>query len=216
VWRVGFNLLITSAQGGVRRSSRYSDWPFNVAVVTNSGPIKKKAPVRTGTCPVFALPQERRFSSSTPTTLMTSTLNAVDSNQRSIESQKTVTYFHAVCLILTREIGAGIFSSPTIVNRNSGSAVASLLIWMSTGFVAWAGAGNSLHLVLVIDSILCRTWLIYTRNRGGLCLYTTCLQRYISLPLHVDNCFCRQPCLNSSCLDYLWRIFYSGDAFSRL
>lgn len=72
---------------------------------------------------------------------MTSISNA--DPQLSLENQKTVTYWHAVGFIITRQIGAGIFSSPAIVNRNAGSSPASLIVWISTGFVAWAGAGRT-------------------------------------------------------------------------
>jgi len=83
-------------------------------------------------------------SSSMSTSSLTSTLDAIEAAEVSIESQKVVTYWHAVCLFITRQIGAGIFSSPAIVNRNSGSAGGALIVWILTEFVAWAGASIAL------------------------------------------------------------------------
>jgi amino acid transporter len=66
-------------------------------------------------------------------------------NDIDLEDYKTVTYWQGLCLLLSRQIGAGIFSSPATVNRNAGSVAGSLLIWLSTGGVAWAGAGFPLQ-----------------------------------------------------------------------
>jgi hypothetical protein len=62
--------------------------------------------------------------------------------QTRIEDDKTVTYWQGVCLIVSRQIGAGIFSIPAIVNRNAGSVGASFLFWISAGCVAYTGARN--------------------------------------------------------------------------
>jgi hypothetical protein len=60
--------------------------------------------------------------------------------QTRLEDDKTVTYWQGVCLIVSRQIGAGIFSIPAIVNRNAGSVGASFLFWIAAGCVAYTGA----------------------------------------------------------------------------
>jgi len=53
---------------------------------------------------------------------------------------KEITLWQGICLIVTREIGAGIFSTPSIVNGNSGSVGMSLIIWFISGCLSYAGA----------------------------------------------------------------------------
>jgi Tryptophan/tyrosine permease family len=70
-------------------------------------------------------------------------LDETDSHlQTRLEDDKTVTYWQGVCLIVSRQIGAGIFSIPAIVNRNAGSVGASFLFWIAAGCVAYTGACN--------------------------------------------------------------------------
>jgi hypothetical protein len=54
--------------------------------------------------------------------------------------KKDVTYWQGVCLVISREIGAGIFSTPAIVNGNAGSVGLSLILWTLAGGLAYTGA----------------------------------------------------------------------------
>ena len=55
---------------------------------------------------------------------------------------KTLTYWDGVCLIVCQQIGSGIFSTPALVNRNTGSVGMALLFWVISGCIAWSGACN--------------------------------------------------------------------------
>lgn len=44
-----------------------------------------------------------------------------------------------VALIVGMQIGSGIFSSPGVVAKETGSVGSALILWMSAGFLSWAG-----------------------------------------------------------------------------
>jgi hypothetical protein len=58
---------------------------------------------------------------------------------------QTVTYWQGVSLVIGRQIGSGIFSAPSLVNRNAGSLGASLVVWFLSGCLAWTGSGTLLR-----------------------------------------------------------------------
>lgn len=58
-----------------------------------------------------------------------------------LKKHQTVTYWQGVSLVIGRQIGSGIFSAPSLVNRNAGSLGASLLIWLLSGCLTWTGSG---------------------------------------------------------------------------
>lgn len=60
----------------------------------------------------------------------------------SLEKHKTLTYLNGLSLIVGLIIGSGIFSSPSQVNVNAGSAGASLIVWALAGILAWTGASS--------------------------------------------------------------------------
>jgi hypothetical protein len=60
----------------------------------------------------------------------------------SLENHKTLTYLNGLSLIVGLIIGSGIFSSPSQVNSNAGSAGASLIVWAIAGILAWTGASS--------------------------------------------------------------------------
>ncbi|RDL35483.1 uncharacterized protein BP5553_07414 [Venustampulla echinocandica] len=60
----------------------------------------------------------------------------------SLEKHKTLTYLNGLSLIVGLIIGSGIFSSPSQVNSNAGSAGASLIVWAIAGILAWTGASS--------------------------------------------------------------------------
>ena len=47
-----------------------------------------------------------------------------------------------VALVVGMQIGSGIFSSPGVVARETGSVGAALLLWAGAGLLAWAGKRN--------------------------------------------------------------------------
>ena len=70
---------------------------------------------------------------------------------------QNVTYLSGVSLIVGNQIGAGIFSSPALVNRNAGSVGMSLIVWIIAGCLAWTGACTCSWLVWWSDgSVVCR------------------------------------------------------------
>jgi hypothetical protein len=67
------------------------------------------------------------------------TPGAEHSGDRLLE-RKEITYWQGMCLVISREIGAGIFSTPSIVNANAGSVGTALIIWFTAGCLSYAGA----------------------------------------------------------------------------
>lgn len=74
--------------------------------------------------------------------LGTPTSTRIDLNGASLEKHKTITYLNGLSLIVGLIIGSGIFSSPSQVYTNSGSAGASLIVWTVAGLLAWTGAAS--------------------------------------------------------------------------
>lgn len=66
------------------------------------------------------------------------------SGRAHLENLKCLTYWSGVGLIVGAQIGAAIFSSPSLVNRNAGSVGMSLIVWLIAGCLSWAGACMSL------------------------------------------------------------------------
>ncbi|KAI6250631.1 Y+L amino acid transporter [Erysiphe necator] len=60
----------------------------------------------------------------------------------SLEKHKNITFLNGLSLIIGSVIGSGIFSSPSQVNINTGSAGASLIVWIVAGILAWTGASS--------------------------------------------------------------------------
>ena len=86
-------------------------------------------------------------------------------NDDALEKMKAVTYWQGVCLLISRQIGAGIFSSPALVNGNAGSVGMSLVLWFVCGCVAWTGACTHSSLP-VNDKRPMRRWALQSRSMG--------------------------------------------------
>jgi hypothetical protein len=56
--------------------------------------------------------------------------------QRAVE----VSYWQCICLVISRQVGAGIFSTCSILNGNAGSIGMALILWFIAGCIAYAGA----------------------------------------------------------------------------
>ena len=59
-----------------------------------------------------------------------------------LERRKTLTFINSLSLLLSLQIGAGIFSSPSQVNNHAGSPGAALVVWALAGLLAWTGAAS--------------------------------------------------------------------------
>jgi amino acid transporter len=59
-----------------------------------------------------------------------------------LEKNKTLTYLNGLSLVVGLIIGSGIFSSPSQVNSHAGSPGASLIVWTTSGLLAWTGAAS--------------------------------------------------------------------------
>ena len=53
-----------------------------------------------------------------------------------------ITFYDAFTLLVSLQVGSGVFSSPSQVNNHSPSPGASLFIWALCGAIAWAGAAS--------------------------------------------------------------------------
>ena len=60
----------------------------------------------------------------------------------SLERRKTLTFMNALSLMISLQIGSGIFSSPSQVNSHAGSPGMSLVIWLLAGLLSWTGAAS--------------------------------------------------------------------------
>ena len=61
-----------------------------------------------------------------------------------LEHIKVVSYWSGVCLVVSQQIGSGIFSTPALVNSGAGSVGMSFILWIVAGCIAWTGACISL------------------------------------------------------------------------
>ena len=57
--------------------------------------------------------------------------------------ERALTCWDGVCLVVCQQIGSGIFSTPALVNKNTGSVGMALLFWIISGCIAWTGACGS-------------------------------------------------------------------------
>src|SRR5438046_1050507 len=62
-----------------------------------------------------------------------------------LEQIKVVTWWSGVCLVVSQQIGSGIFSTPALVNNGAGSVGMSLIVWIIAGCIAWSGACTFRH-----------------------------------------------------------------------
>lgn len=63
-------------------------------------------------------------------------------SQSSQSSTKQLTTRHAFAILVTLQIGSGIFASPAQVDSNVPSPGAALLVWILGGLLSWAGAAS--------------------------------------------------------------------------
>ncbi|PWW77449.1 amino acid transporter [Tuber magnatum] len=56
------------------------------------------------------------------------------------ENSHKLTFFDGYSLLVSFQIGSGLFSSPSQINNNTASPGAAILVWVGAGLLAWAGA----------------------------------------------------------------------------
>ena len=99
-------------------------------------------------------PKQSEFLPRTSTTLTVDDLEAIaDPDEPRLP--KELTYWQGTALIISRQIGSGIFSMVALVNGNSGSMGMSLLIWIVTGCIAYCGACLFAPSTMLTSSIVC-------------------------------------------------------------
>lgn len=67
---------------------------------------------------------------------------ASTASQGTQQSAKQLTTRHAFAVLVTLQIGSGIFASPAQVDSNVPSPGAALLVWVLGGLLSWAGAAS--------------------------------------------------------------------------
>ncbi|KZO95847.1 amino acid transporter [Calocera viscosa TUFC12733] len=70
--------------------------------------------------------------------------------EKEVVGERTIGLFNAIALVVSLQIGSGIFSSPGVVFANTGSVGASLLVWLLSGILAWTGASSFAELGAMI------------------------------------------------------------------
>ncbi|KAL1600676.1 hypothetical protein SLS60_007064 [Paraconiothyrium brasiliense] len=68
--------------------------------------------------------------------------SSTTSNQSNDNATKQLTARHAFAVLVTLQIGSGIFASPAQVDSNVPSPGAALLVWVLGGLLSWAGAAS--------------------------------------------------------------------------
>jgi solute carrier family 7 (L-type amino acid transporter), member 9/15 len=53
-----------------------------------------------------------------------------------------LSFHHAFAILVSIQIGSGIFSSPSLVDTNVPSPFAALVVWLLSGLLSWAGAAS--------------------------------------------------------------------------
>ncbi|KAH0556194.1 hypothetical protein GP486_005876 [Trichoglossum hirsutum] len=59
---------------------------------------------------------------------------------------KNLTFLNSLALVISLQIGSGIFSAPSIVSAHVPSPGAALLVWLVSGLVVWTGASSFIEL----------------------------------------------------------------------
>lgn len=86
------------------------------------------------------------MESSVTTPLLNDDLGESPPSCTPAEKKKFLTFWDGVALTLGIQIGSGIFVSPALVARNTGSHVPALIVWTVAGFLAWACAACYIEL----------------------------------------------------------------------
>lgn len=59
---------------------------------------------------------------------------------------RSLTYLNGLAIIISLQVGAGIFSVPAAVRTSVSTTTAALLVWVLTGFLVWTGAAAFIEL----------------------------------------------------------------------
>jgi solute carrier family 7 (L-type amino acid transporter), member 6 len=59
---------------------------------------------------------------------------------------RSLTYINGLAIIISLQVGAGIFSAPAAVRTNVSTSTAALLVWILAGILVWTGAAAFIEL----------------------------------------------------------------------
>src|SRR5436305_6267543 len=59
---------------------------------------------------------------------------------------RSLTYVNGVAIMISLQIGAGIFSTPAAVRTNVSTSTTALLVWILAGILVWTGAAAFIEL----------------------------------------------------------------------
>ena len=63
-----------------------------------------------------------------------------------LKQSRSLTYFNGLAIVISLQVGAGIFSTPAAVRTNVSSPTAALLVWILAGILVWMGAAALIEL----------------------------------------------------------------------
>jgi L-type amino acid transporter 9 len=75
---------------------------------------------------------------------------ALDADVAKVKNSRKLTFRHGFAILVSIQIGSGIFSSPAQVDSNVPSPAAALGVWVLSGLLSWAGAASFAELGTVI------------------------------------------------------------------
>ena len=74
----------------------------------------------------------------------------LNESRSDVMAVKTLTYWDGLSLVVTQQIGSGIFRAPAMINKNAGSPGMSLILWVLAGCIAWSGSCGSPWRLLIL------------------------------------------------------------------
>lgn len=75
-----------------------------------------------------------------------------DLNSQSVDKDSKLSYFDCFALLVSFQVGSGIFSSPSQVNNHVPYPGAALLVWVISGFIVWMAAASFAELGTAIPT----------------------------------------------------------------
>lgn len=69
-----------------------------------------------------------------------------DSSSPPNDTKRTLTYLNGLTLVVSLQIGSGIFSAPSEVSKHVSSPLAGVSVWFLSGLLVWTGAASFIEL----------------------------------------------------------------------
>jgi hypothetical protein len=127
-----------------------------------------------------------------------------------LEDIKVVTWWSGVCLVVSQQIGSGIFSTPALVNNAAGSVGMSLIVWIIAGCIAWSGACTFRQFLRSNSSVVCRTGIRNTCQWGFVCVLALCVWAPSCFLVLLDDNYVNETCFSSNACHNFWRVYQQG------